>query len=91
MATWRASAIILLAFFLVGIIPVGIVAHATGQPSLTLPSSITLFSGAASTATPTDAPDLALPRDAWATQLGECVAQPSAGVGAGDTSGGISR
>ena len=80
MATWRASAIILLAFFLVGIIPVGIVAHATGQPRFTLPSSITLFAGATSTAIPTDAPDLALPRDAWATRSVDVLPNPAQGT-----------
>lgn len=80
MATWKAILLILLAFCVVGIIPAGIVAHATGNLRLALPSGLSLFSGSTGTPTPTDVPDLALPRAAWVTQSVDVL--PNAGQGA---------
>lgn len=77
MAAWKATLLILLAFCVAGIIPAGIVARATGNLRLALPAGIPLF---ASTPTPTDVPDLALPRDAWVTRSVDVLPQPGKGA-----------
>jgi hypothetical protein len=80
MSAWRGTLIILLAFCMVGIVPLVIVAEATGHlafPSFSLPLS-NPFS--ATTPTPTDAPDLALPRDAWVTRSVDVLPHPGQGA-----------
>ncbi len=79
MDAWKATLLLLLAFCLTGIIPVGIVAYATGQLNLT-PSSLVALFPRSSTPTPTDAPDLALPRDAWVTQSVNVLPDPANGA-----------
>ena len=79
MSAWTASLLMLLAFCLTGIIPLGIVARATDHLSLTLPTSFAPFAGLTSAPTPTDAPDLALPRDSWTTRAVDVL--PRAGQG----------
>lgn len=70
MSVWRATALMLMAFCLTGIIPLGIIAHATNRLNLTLtlPTGLPSFAGIGAAPTPTDAPDLALPRDSWTTR-----------------------
>jgi hypothetical protein len=76
MSGWRASLIILIAFCIAGVIPVGVIAKATGHFSLALPSNVLPHVGAP---TATDAPDLNLPRDAWVTQSVNVLPQPGSG------------
>jgi hypothetical protein len=79
MVAWKASVLILLAFCLVGAIPLGIVAYATGHRNLAWPSGFAIFSRSG-TPTPTDAPDLALPRDAWVARSVDVLPHPSQGA-----------
>lgn len=78
MAAWKAFLLILVMFCVVGIIPLAIVAQATGRLKLALPPSLTFFS--ASSPTPTDAPDLALPRDAWVARSVDVLPGPAQGA-----------
>lgn len=82
MGALRASLLMLLAFCLTGIIPAGIIAHAAGglpvNLNLALPASFPLF--ASGTPTPTDVPDLALPRDAWVARSVDVLPNPAQGV-----------
>ncbi|HEU5349894.1 MAG TPA: hypothetical protein VFU63_14900 [Ktedonobacterales bacterium] len=77
MAAWKASLIVLLAFCTFGVIPLWIVAQVADGLDFMLPPKIG-FSSAAPT--PTDAPDLALPRDAWVTRSVEVVPRPAQGA-----------
>ena len=78
MIFWKGTLLILLVFCLTGIIPVAIVLSATGPLNLT-PSSFTAFFPQPKAPTPTDAPDLALPRDAWVTQSVNVLPEPARG------------
>ena len=82
MGALRSSLLIVLAFCLTGIIPVGIIVHATGglnlNLNLALPASFPLF--ASGTPTPTDVPDLALPRDAWIARTVDVLPNPAQGA-----------
>jgi hypothetical protein len=79
MGAWRAMLVILLAFCLVGAIPFGIVVYASGRLNLNPSSFIPLFARS-STPTPTDVPDLALPRDAWVTRTVDVLPNPAKGT-----------
>jgi hypothetical protein len=79
MLFWKGTLLMLLAFCLTGIIPVAIVVYATGSLHLTPPSLAALFPQP-KTPTPTDAPDLALPRDAWVTQSVNVLPDPATGT-----------
>lgn len=79
MDAWKATLLLLLAFCLTGMIPVGIVAYASGQLNLS-PSSLVALFPRSSAPTPTDAPDLALPRDAWVTQSVNVLPDPDKGT-----------
>ncbi|MGE5334056.1 MAG: hypothetical protein ACM3N4_05095 [Nitrososphaerota archaeon] len=68
---------ILLAFCVVGLIPAGVVAQVTGKLGFTLSPQIGFFS---SPPTPTDSPDLTLPRDAWVTRLVDVLPHPAQGA-----------
>lgn len=76
MDMWRATLIILIAFCMVGIIPMLLIAKVTGQLGVSLPA-VGPFN--ISTPTPTDAPDLNLPRDAWVTQSVDVLPEPGKG------------
>jgi hypothetical protein len=78
MLFWKGTLLMLLAFCLTGIIPVAIVVYATGSMHLT-PSSFAALFPQPKTPTPTDAPDLALPRDAWVTQSVNVLPDPATG------------
>ena len=80
MSAWKGVLLILLAFCVTGIIPLGILTRVTDHFSLTLPANFAPFAGLASAPTPTDAPDLALPRDSWTTRSVDVL--PRAGQGA---------
>ncbi len=79
MVVWKATLLVLLAFCLAGAIPTGIVAYATGHLNLA-PSSLVALLARSSTPTPTDAPDLALPRDAWVTRSVDVLPNPAKGA-----------
>ena len=59
MSVWRATTLMLMAFCLAGIIPLGIIAHATNSLNLTLtlPTGLPSFAGIGAAPTPTDVPD----------------------------------
>lgn len=79
MDAWKASLLILLVFCLVGAVPIGIVAYATGHRNLALPPGFA-FLFRSNTPTPTDAPDRALPRDAWVARSVDVLPRPSQGT-----------
>lgn len=80
MSAWKASLLILMAFCIAGIIPLAILASVTDHFGLTIPPTFAPFAGFSSAPTPTDAPDLALPRDSWTTRTVDVL--PRAGQGA---------
>lgn len=79
MVAWKATLLIFLAFCVTGLIPAGIVAHASGKLQLGLPSGIALFTGNKQPS-PTDAPDLALPRDVWVARSVDVLPEPGRGA-----------
>src|SRR6185437_10073767 len=79
MIFWKGTLLILVVFCLAGIIPVAIVLSATGPVNLS-PSSFAALFPQPKTPTPTDAPDLALPRDAWVTQTVNVLPDPAKGT-----------
>ncbi|HEY7342656.1 MAG TPA: hypothetical protein VH591_17405 [Ktedonobacterales bacterium] len=78
MLFWKGTLLLLLAFCLTGIVPVAIVAYAAGPLNLT-PSSFAALFPQPKAPTPTDVPDLALPRDAWVTQSVNVLPDPARG------------
>lgn len=77
MPWWRVSLLLFLAFCLLGIVPAALAGNLAGMWALRLPGAPVVYATAAPT--PTAAPDLALPRQAWIAASVPVISQPAGG------------